>query len=424
MENINPQIINDLKNKDSNLEGRIFSVESRMNTHRHTKNDGTQSIDGDLELKSTSLISIGDKAGMGYFTINEDLASQQDSYLIGLGTVPGDATQSYAIKGVQYQYTDSPNDGSFNSFFYAYRAPMVTGSAGTVTTGGTTLTDSIRSFDTNILAGCTIHVQDISTGGTEAYTIASNTATTITITGGTWTADGAVIYQVYRPVFLGSANIPWRRLYTNEIRFGAGASAGTQVRWIKFGAGSPEGSITASPGSLYMRTDGGAGTSLYVKESGNSNTGWVGVGGSTFIGAKVYMNNTTAVNGSGYVKLPMATEGYDYGASYNTGTYTYTIPSDGFYEISVNARIVSGTANDVMAIQSLVNGIPGVDGGAYYLNRTGPYGIINASGWCTFTYSTTGNMIAGDTISHYIHSDSSTNKSLEENSYFTIKKIN
>ena len=40
-------------------------------------------------------------------------------------------------------------------------------------------------------------------------------------------------------------------------------------------SGSPEGSVTASVGSLYSRKDGGAGTSLYVKESGTGNTGWV-----------------------------------------------------------------------------------------------------------------------------------------------------
>ena len=40
-------------------------------------------------------------------------------------------------------------------------------------------------------------------------------------------------------------------------------------------AGSPEGVITSPVGSLYMRTDGGAGTTLYVKESGTGNTGWV-----------------------------------------------------------------------------------------------------------------------------------------------------
>ena len=41
------------------------------------------------------------------------------------------------------------------------------------------------------------------------------------------------------------------------------------------GSGSPEGAVTASVGSTYRRTDGGAGTSFYVKESGTGNTGWV-----------------------------------------------------------------------------------------------------------------------------------------------------
>lgn len=42
------------------------------------------------------------------------------------------------------------------------------------------------------------------------------------------------------------------------------------------GSGSPEGVITDVVGSTYRRTDGGAGTTFYVKESGTGNTGWVG----------------------------------------------------------------------------------------------------------------------------------------------------
>lgn len=42
------------------------------------------------------------------------------------------------------------------------------------------------------------------------------------------------------------------------------------------GTGSPESVVTAGVGSLYLRTDGGASTTLYVKESGAGNTGWVG----------------------------------------------------------------------------------------------------------------------------------------------------
>lgn len=39
--------------------------------------------------------------------------------------------------------------------------------------------------------------------------------------------------------------------------------------------GSPEGVYAAGVGSLYHRTNGGANTTLYVKESGTGNTGWV-----------------------------------------------------------------------------------------------------------------------------------------------------
>lgn len=41
------------------------------------------------------------------------------------------------------------------------------------------------------------------------------------------------------------------------------------------GAGTPEGKITAGVGATYLRSDGGAATTFYVKESGTGNTGWV-----------------------------------------------------------------------------------------------------------------------------------------------------
>jgi hypothetical protein len=51
--------------------------------------------------------------------------------------------------------------------------------------------------------------------------------------------------------------------------------AATQSLYDRFGAGTPEGNVTAPVGAVYHRTDGGAGTSFYVKESGTGNTGWV-----------------------------------------------------------------------------------------------------------------------------------------------------
>lgn len=44
---------------------------------------------------------------------------------------------------------------------------------------------------------------------------------------------------------------------------------------ILSGAGTPEASVTATVGTLYLRTGGGAATTLYVKETGTGNTGWV-----------------------------------------------------------------------------------------------------------------------------------------------------
>jgi hypothetical protein len=42
------------------------------------------------------------------------------------------------------------------------------------------------------------------------------------------------------------------------------------------GTGAPAGAVLGSIGDLYVRTDGGANTTLYVKESGNGTTaGWV-----------------------------------------------------------------------------------------------------------------------------------------------------
>lgn len=46
----------------------------------------------------------------------------------------------------------------------------------------------------------------------------------------------------------------------------------TGSAYIGGGTGTPEGVVTASPGSLFLRTDTGK---LYVKESGTGNTGWV-----------------------------------------------------------------------------------------------------------------------------------------------------
>lgn len=72
----------------------------------------------------------------------------------------------------------------------------------------------------------------------------------------------------------------------NSIRPTERVDVGGKVRAVAYkftsgseiysGSGSPEGVVTASVGSLYLRVDGGTSTTLYVKQSGAGNTGWVG----------------------------------------------------------------------------------------------------------------------------------------------------
>jgi len=57
---------------------------------------------------------------------------------------------------------------------------------------------------------------------------------------------------------------------------GKGISFNGGPRWST-GSGTPEGAVTDVVGSLFTRTDGGANTTLYVKESGSGNTGWAAV---------------------------------------------------------------------------------------------------------------------------------------------------
>lgn len=68
---------------------------------------------------------------------------------------------------------------------------------------------------------------------------------------------------------LGNSGRRWQSTYTVDLR------VGTDQRIWTSAPNSPEGAVTASVGSLYTRTNGGANTTLYVKESGTGNTGWV-----------------------------------------------------------------------------------------------------------------------------------------------------
>lgn len=81
----------------------------------------------------------------------------------------------------------------------------------------------------------------------------------------------------------GNGNADWSNFNSSAFApYMANSYAGTiwmgdsqTTPTIRSGSGSPEGVVAARIGSLYLRTDGGAATTLYVKESGTGMTGWV-----------------------------------------------------------------------------------------------------------------------------------------------------
>lgn len=69
-----------------------------------------------------------------------------------------------------------------------------------------------------------------------------------------------------------AAALAWsaRHRFVQGIRLG-----GASGPLLLSGSGTPESAVSAPVGSMFLRDDGGAGTSLYMKESGTGDTGWV-----------------------------------------------------------------------------------------------------------------------------------------------------
>lgn len=97
----------------------------------------------------------------------------------------------------------------------------------------------------------------------DSTVFASNNHTT----GGAKSGNSEVnIGGVALPSFIPSPNVMSHtyvpRLYLPGLPF------------VTAGAGSPEGAQSAPVGSVWLRTDGGVGTTMYVKQTGTGNTGW------------------------------------------------------------------------------------------------------------------------------------------------------
>lgn len=310
------------------LTQRIEKLEKMLAEHQHLGYDGTKEFDKNNKLECRELNISGsgqlvDMLDVPNFRMydNDDLSENRTMLSLGISTsLKGKANEQdnlilRAGKGeiktktnredwdknsfVELTMSHSPKDQPWYVFgkragtaayLFARRTPYVIGEG---IVDGKTLTDTGANFtpgrsplsaaeryittSTNSMVHgvCIIKNQDFVT--LEANRILEVTKTEI-ICENDWVNQGKFRYEVLIPVVLGTANAPFNIGYFGDgLVLGYGArTANNPITSITWGSGSPEGQILAAQGSMYLNQTGGAGTCLYIKESGGfSTTGWV-----------------------------------------------------------------------------------------------------------------------------------------------------
>lgn len=120
--------------------------------------------------------------------------------------------------------------------------------------------------------------QDGAVSGASKSSLRAENIKSLELSGNTWgdvqgVQTQGILYSVVSTVttLLGSGN---KALGATLLRSAAPTNDREELTFV--GTGTPEGVVTAPVGSLFIRKDGGAGTTRYFKESGSGNTGWVG----------------------------------------------------------------------------------------------------------------------------------------------------
>ncbi len=186
------------------------------------------------------------------------------------------------------------------------------------------------------------------------------------IISGEYNGDTVLYYQ-------GAAQL---RTRDQGIRLGPNASSAT----ITVG-NDPEGSVTATIGSLHLRNDG-VGSFLYSKTSGTGATGWIAVGGGSTV---TYAHAHSAAD---------ITSGIFDPARLGSGTATSTtyLRGDGVW------ATVSGSADGSLSSHQALLNLQGGTSGEYYHLTSAQWAGIVAAGWASATHSHSYLPLAGGTI--------------------------
>lgn len=218
------------------LQAKVSKLESDYSKHQHDNIDGTNQLRKSIKLDQDQYLQVG-LGGHGTAEVTGlGTTGEQIQYAISVGKDDGRTGFVNKADVMQMNFLHQPRNTAKQSFLTMFRTPVVSSLEGTsisTTLGGNTVTIAGYGFTTDELKDALIVIFNSSGALVETQTIASNTATVITITG-TWvaTTTGGTFF-IYMPVFLGSSDYIFQRFYTQEgtdggIRFGVGPTAGGQ----------------------------------------------------------------------------------------------------------------------------------------------------------------------------------------------------
>lgn len=221
----------------------------------------------------TALYGSGGSSGFGLRAFNSNTGLTASAYIENTSTgqalqvrSAGTTASTVDVKGVGTDgvlYVEA-NEGTSASLpgRFLHRSPAADSTSINTALVVEKILGGTASNTTDVESGVGINYKNENTSGTSLI-VGRIAAVYTDVTGSSEDSE----FRFYS--LLNSTSTYHTTISNTGIRIG-GASGPI---WI-YGSGSPEGVVAAPVGSFYSRTDGGTGTSWYVKESGTGDTGW------------------------------------------------------------------------------------------------------------------------------------------------------